>query len=64
MHLSWTLQKIRDLNQEEKKLAIAGLFLHDPEVLLLDEPESDLGEKAKVQFMNLILEEKAGERRS
>lgn len=60
-----TSKKIRDLNQEEKKkLAIAGVFLHDPEVLLLDEPESDLGEKAKVQFMNLILEEKAGERRS
>ena len=28
-------------------------------MLLLDEPESDLGEKAKVQFMNLILEEKS-----
>jgi len=56
-----TSKKIRDLNQEEKKkLAIAGVFLHDPEVLLLDEPESDLGEKAKVQFMN----KKAGERRS
>ena len=55
-----TSKKIRDLNQEEKKkLAIAGVFLHDPEVLLLDEPESDLGEKAKVQFMNLILEEKS-----
>ncbi|MBK5244001.1 MAG: ABC transporter ATP-binding protein [Eubacteriaceae bacterium] len=54
-----TRGKIERLSIEMKqKLAIVTAFMHDPEVLLLDEPTSNLDPRMQTRFVDLILEEK------
>lgn len=54
-----TQEKIERLSQEMKqKLAIVTAFMHDPDLLLLDEPTKNLDPLMRTRFVDLILEEK------
>jgi len=51
--------KIRKMSIENKrKVNIISTFMHDPDVLLLDEPMNGLGALMRNRFLDLILEEK------
>jgi ABC-2 type transport system ATP-binding protein len=52
--------KIRRMSKGMKqKLGLVAAFLHDPEVLLLDEPTSSLDPLMQKRFVSLVQEEKA-----
>jgi len=54
-----TREKIERMSKEMKqKLAIVAAFMHDPDILILDEPTSDLDPLMQTRFVDLILEEK------
>jgi ABC-2 type transport system ATP-binding protein len=51
--------KIRRFSKGMKqKLGIVTAFMHNPDVLILDEPSSGLDPLMQIRFINLILEEK------
>lgn len=43
----------------QKRVSLTRMLLHDPEILLLDEPETGLDEEATVQLMELITNHRA-----
>jgi len=54
-----TRGKIESLSNDMKqKLAIVTAFMHDPEVLILDEPTNGLDPLMQSRFVDLIIEEK------
>ncbi|MBC3795552.1 ABC transporter ATP-binding protein [Acetobacterium tundrae] len=54
-----TRGKIENLSNDMKqKLAIVTAFMHDPEVLILDEPTNGLDPLMQSRFVDLIIEEK------
>ncbi len=55
--------RIRKLSAEDrKKTAVICALMHDPEVLLLDEPTRGMDSVMRNRFNDLILEEKGRER--
>ncbi|MDD6066887.1 MAG: ABC transporter ATP-binding protein [Firmicutes bacterium] len=53
-------KRIDRMNAEEKKkLAISGALMHDPEILLLDEPSRHLDSAMQNRLFELLLEEKS-----
>ncbi len=48
--------------EERKKLAIVNAFLHDPEILIMDEPFLNLNPAMQTRLVDLIIEEKRRER--